>query len=456
VVVHSDLPETGRLDVDNPLIMKLWENSRWSERSNFMGIPTDCPQRDERLGWMGDANVFWDAAAFNMNVAAFTERFAGDIRDAQLADGDFSNVSPDTIRVPGAPGWSDAGVILPWTVWKRYGDTAIIDQHWDAMVRYLDYGETNSEAYLWKKSHLFDFGDWLSFDSKFPGDATTPKDLVATAVFKHSVDAVADMAEATGRRAASERYRKLAGQIRTAFIDAYVQSDGKISNDSQTGYILALRYDLVPGELRVAAAAQLQANIIRRGNLLTTGFLGTPGSLDALSDAGYAQTVYDLLLRTEYPSWGHMVAKGATTIWERWNGDTGDVAMNSYNHYSLGAVSGFLFRRIAGLNPLEPGFKRFEVNPVLDPRVESGGGGYDSIVGRLSTRWKRDAAGGFHLTVEVPPNCRALVHLPTRKLDSIREGRHAVRGNAEIQVRGLQNDRQVLEVGSGTYVFHLA
>jgi alpha-L-rhamnosidase len=436
--------------------MKLWENSRWSERSNFMGIPTDCPQRDERLGWMGDANVFWDAAAFNMNVAAFTERFAGDIRDAQLADGDFSNVSPDTIRVPGAPGWSDAGVILPWTVWKRYGDTAIIDQHWDAMVRYLDYGETNSEAYLWKKSHLFDFGDWLSFDSKFPGDATTPKDLVATAVFKHSVDAVADMAEATGRRAASERYRKLAGQIRTAFIDAYVQSDGKISNDSQTGYILALRYDLVPGELRVAAAAQLQANIIRRGNLLTTGFLGTPGSLDALSDAGYAQTVYDLLLRTEYPSWGHMVAKGATTIWERWNGDTGDVAMNSYNHYSLGAVSGFLFRRIAGLNPLEPGFKRFEVNPVLDPRVESGGGGYDSIVGRLSTRWKRDAAGGFHLTVEVPPNCRALVHLPTRKLDSIREGRHAVRGNAEIQVRGLQNDRQVLEVGSGTYVFHLA
>ena len=453
VVVHSDLPETGRLRIDHPLIMKLWENSRWSERSNFMGIPTDCPQRDERLGWMGDANVFWDAAAFNMDVAAFTERFAGDMRDAQRSDGAFTNVSPDTIRAAGAPGWTDAGVILPWTVWKRYGDTAIIDQHWEAMVRYVEYVGANSPGYLWTKGHGFDFGDWLSLDSKFPGDATTPKDLLATAVFKHSVDAVAEMAEATDRREAAARYRDLAARIRAAFIQAYVQPDGRVSNDSQTAYILALRYDLVPADLRAAAAAKLHANIIRRGNLLTTGFLGTPGSLDALDDAGYAKTVYDLLLRTEYPSWGHMVAKGATTIWERWNGDTGDVAMNSYNHYSLGAVTGFLFRRLAGFEPLEPGFRLFEVNPVLDARVKRGGGEYDSMSGRLFTDWKLGARGKFQITVEVPPNASARIHLPTRDGGAIREGRGTVSKRDDIKLLGLIKGRQVLEVGSGIYRF---
>ncbi|ESQ88694.1 alpha-L-rhamnosidase [Asticcacaulis benevestitus] len=454
IVIHSDLLETGHLRMGNPIIQQLWQNTLWSQRSNFIGIPTDCPQRDERLGWMGDANVFWDAAAFNMNVAAFTERWLGDVRDAQSADGAYSNVSPDTIGTEfgtgAAPGWADAGVILAWTTWKRFGDTAVIDQHWASMTRYIDFIIANSDDFIWTKNRGADFGDWLSFDSKYPGDATTPKDLIATAMWKHSVDAMVDMAKATGRDASA--YTTLSANIKTAFIKAYVQPDGLVSNDSQTGYILALHYDLLPDALRASASAKLKANIEKRGHL-TTGFLATPFSLDALADAGYSQTVYDLLLRTDYPSWGYMVAKGATTIWERWNGDTGDVSMNSFNHYSLGAVTGFVFRRLAGFDPIDPGFKTFKVNPLLDPRVKTGGGDYHGVTGRLATDWSQGPKGAFSLSVTVATNSRALVYLPTLSAATVREGGKAVAGHPDIRLIGTDGDRTVVEIGSGTYHF---
>jgi len=457
IVVHSDLEESGHLRIGSPLIQKLWQNTLWSQRSNFMGIPTDCPQRDERLGWMGDANVFWDAAAFNMNVAAFTERWMGDIRDAQSKKGAYSNVSPNVFGfVSGAaPGWADAGIMLPWTVWKRFGDTAVIDRHWQSMTRYIDFIGESSEDYIWTKNRGSDFGDWLSLDSKFPGDATTPKDLVATAMWKHSVDAMIDMARATGRTEAVAQYAMLSASIKAAFIKAYVQPDGTVSNDSQTSYILALHYDLLPEDLRAPAAAKLKTNIIKRGNLLTTGFLGTPFSLDALADAGESQLVYDLLLRTAYPSWGYMVVKGATTIWERWNGDTGDVSMNSYNHYSLGAETGFIFRRIAGIDPVEAGFKTFRVDPVLDPRVKTGGAEYDAMPGRITTDWRMNRDGSFELQVSVPANTRAQVHLPTTTINGVREGGREARTVTAVRLVGKERDRVVVEVGSGNYSFSI-
>jgi alpha-L-rhamnosidase len=452
IVIHSDLPETGHLRIGNPLIQQLWQNSLWSQKSNFMGIPTDCPQRDERLGWMGDANVFWDAAAFNMDVAAFTERWTADIRDAQAPNGAYSNVSPNTLgdigRDEASPGWSDAGVIIPWTGWKRFGDTAVIEQNWPAMERYLAYIAAHSEDHIWNSGHGWDFGDWLSLDSKYPGDNTTPKDLIGTAVWKHSVDAMTEMARATGRKAAAETYAALANDIRQAFIRHYVASDGTVSNDSQTGYILALRYGLVPDDLRAAVAKKLHDNIVRRGNLLTTGFLGTPPSLDVLADGGYGGAVYDLLLRTAYPSWGYMIAHGATTTWERWNGDTGDVSMNSFNHYALGAVIGFVYRRIAGIDPIEPGFSRFRVDPVLDPRVASGGGDYDAMPGRISTDWTLAKDGRFSLRLTVPANAVAEVHLPQGAVQ-IREGGR----KATLASLGTRGGRQVVEAGSGQYVF---
>lgn len=452
IVIHSDLRETGHLRIGNPIIQKLWQNSLWSQKSNFMGIPTDCPQRDERLGWMGDAHVFWDAAAFNMDVDAFTRRWMADVRDAQWPGGAFAFIAPNTMRDTGpdqaSPGWADAGVILPWTAWQRYGDTAIIDQNWEAMTRYIGFIEAHSDNHIWARGHGWDFGDWLALDSRWPGDHTTPPDLIGTAMWKHSTDAMIDMARATGRTEAAERFAAMAARIGEAFVKTYVRPDGTVGNDSQTGYILALNYDLVPMDLRPALAARLRDNIVRRGNLLTTGFLGTPASLDVLADAGLDATVYDLLLRTDYPSWGYMVMKGATTTWERWNSDAGDVTMNSFNHYALGAVIGFVYRRIAGIDPIAPGFSRFRVNPVLDARIASGGADYDAMPGRISTDWTL-GKGRFRLKLRVPANSHAEVHLPAPALDRIREDGRPV----ALRSLGVRDGRVVLEAGSGDYDF---
>ncbi|EGF89643.1 alfa-L-rhamnosidase [Asticcacaulis biprosthecium C19] len=451
-VIHSDLPETGHLRIGNPVIQQLWQNTLWSQRSNFVGLPTDCPQRDERLGWMGDAGVFWDAAAFNMNVVAFTRRFMNDVRDAQTKDGAFPDFAPNAWDEAwgehgASPGWSDAGVILPWTVWWRYGDTSVIDENWDAMTRYMRFLEVNNPDYLWLNKRGHDYADWVALDAKEPGDPTTPKDLVATAMWKMSLDMMTAMAQASGRAAEAAVYRATAEKVRTAYVKAFVRADGTVGNGSHTGYILSLKYNLVPTEQRATTAAHLVAEIKRRGMLLTTGFLGTPSSLDVLADAGYSDIVYNLLLRTEFPSWGYMVAKGATTIWERWNGDVGDVSMNSFNHYALGAVTGFVFRRIAGIDPVEPGFRRFRFAPVLDGRVKTGGGDYDSVLGRISTEWDQ-GEGGFSLKLTVPANAVAEVVLPG---NSVTEGGKSL--PREVKVLSRKDGKIALEVGSGEYMF---
>ena len=453
VVLHSDLPVTGALAIDNPLIERLWQNSLWSQRSNFTGIPTDCPQRDERLGWTGDACVFWDAAAFNMDVYAFTARFLDDMRDAQTPAGAFSDYAPAARRGGDepAPGWADAGVVLPWTAWMRSGNTSIIEANWDAIVRYLGYLEAANPDHLWRNKRGLDFGDWLALDAKQPGDPTTPKDLIGSAWWAHTAGLAAEMAAAIGRPSDAERFAAMRARIAQAFQAAYVRADGGVGNDSQTGYILALHFGLVPEPLREAAVERLVADIERRGGVLSTGFLGTPFSLDVLADAGRADLVYDLLLRTEFPSWGYMVAKGATTIWERWNGDVGDVAMNSFNHYALGAVTGFLFRRIAGIAPAAPGFKDIAIRPVIDPRVRRGGGAFRSVLGEISTEWALGQDGRFRLACVVPPNARARIHLPARPGQDVRDD-----AGATADPVARTPDEVILEVGSGRSVFSVA
>jgi alpha-L-rhamnosidase len=456
IVVSSNLAETGHLRIANPVIQQLWRNSLWSQRSNFMGVPTDCPQRDERLGWTGDANVFWDAAAFNMDVAAFTERFGRDLRDAQGPRGEFPDYAPAgwaDLGLGASPGWADAGVMLPWTVWKRYNDTAIVDQNWAAMTRYLAFIRGANPDLIWRKERGYDFGDWVALDAKNPGDETTPKALIATAWWKRSVEAMADMAYGSGRKPDAVRYRDLASQITAAFQREFVRPDGSMGNGSQAGYILALRFGLVPQELRAAATAHLVADIRRRGNLLSTGFLGTPFSLDALADNDQDSVVYDLLLRTDFPSWGYMIRKDATTIWERWNGDVGDVSMNSFNHYALGAVTGFVFRRIAGIEPIRAGFLSFRFDPVLDPRVPKGGGDYDSVLGRISTDWELKAGGGFALRLVAPTNSRAEVHVPAKSADAVRVNGVPAAQAPGVTAQGLKRGKLVMEVGSGEHRF---
>lgn len=338
--------------------------------------------------------------------------------------------------------------------WQRFGDTAVIDEHWEAMDRFLESIRAPNPDLLWKNRRGNDYGDWLSLDGKEPGDPTTPKDLVGTAMWKAAADAMADMAAVTGRGNEKRRYRELSGAIGRAFNRAYVRPDGTVGNGSQTGYILALHFNLLPDELREPAAEKLVSDIERRGKLLSTGFLGTPYSLDVLAEAGRDSLVYDLLLRTAYPSWGYMIARNATTIWERRNGDVGSRVMNSFNHYALGAVAGFMFRRIAGINPTEPGFSRFEFNPIFDARMRKAGGRYESQAGLIATAWEWRSDQDFALDISVPANARCALHLPTRSIDNVREGGRQIGRRSGFKPIAHDN-RLVLEIGSGDYAFTL-
>ncbi len=417
VVLSSDLPEVGVFRTAEPLVQKLWLDSLWSQRSNFMGLPTDCPQRDERLGWTGDAQVFWETAAFNMDVGGFTRAYTRMLRDDQAPNGAYPMWSPSPRGLgwgttTATPGWADAGVMLPYLAYLHTGDRSLVDENWEAMSAYVSGVLADNPNGLWRKGRGADLGDWLALDAKWPGDETTPKDLIATAMLARSVDQLAKMAAWTGRSSEALRWRQQRELIRTAFASAFVGAEGTVGNGSHTGYILALRIGLIPQIQRKAAGEKLAADIRRRGALISTGFLGTPLALDALADAGHVRLAFDLLLRTEYPSWGYMVRRGATTTWERWNGDTGDVSMNSFNHYALGAVCGFLYRRVAGIEPIEPGYAQFRVAPLIDRRIQSAGATVDSVRGRIDTNWRVEGDNAI-LNLRVPANSRAEVVSPT-------------------------------------------
>lgn len=453
LVAHTDAPRTGTLTLDNPLAQRIWRNALWSQRSNFFGVPTDCPQRDERMGWMGDIQVFLDAAAFNMDVDAFIRRFMGEVRAGQTPDGAFPIVTPQPRSFPDlvTAGWSDAGVILPWTLYRRYGDTAVIEENWRPMQRWLDYVADANPDSIWRNRRGLDLGDWLSVDANpnDPADATTPKALVATAFWAHCARLMAEMAGAIGHTDDAARYGRMRSSIEQAFVREFVQPDGKVGNDSQTGYSLALHFGLVPAALRAGASARLAADIERRGKRLSTGFLGTPYLLDALADNGHEDLAIALLLQTKYPSWGHMIAQGATTMWERWNGDVGDVAMNSYNHYAFGAVVGFMYRRLAGIAAAAPGFRRITVAPLFDRRIGHVRARYDSCLGPIATDIRGDRHGLSQLALELPANSVAEVHLPGRPHDWREGGRplgHAARGSM-----ASDGSRFVVELGSGRY-----
>jgi alpha-L-rhamnosidase len=416
IQLSSAIPETGIFQIDAPNVQKLWLNTLWSQRSNFMGIPTDCPQRDERLGWTGDAQIFWDAASFSMDVGAFTRSYSRILRKAQGANGAYPLWAPSPEGLgwgtdSATPGWADAGVMLPYIAYLHSGDRTVVDENWGAMTAYVGGILAANPDGLWSKGRGADLGDWLALDAKSPMDETTPKALIGTAMLARSIDQLARMATWTGRAADAARWRAQHDRVRDAFASAFVKADGTVGNGSHCSYILALRLNLVPDALRARSGALLAADIRRRGTLLSTGFLGTPLALDALADIGEGKLAWDLLLRTDFPSWGYMVQHGATTIWERWNGDTGDVAMNSFNHYALGAVCGFLYRRVAGIDPIEPGFAKFRVAPVLDHRVAQFGGRVDSVRGRIETRWTY-RAGRAVLDLTVPPNSSAEVLIP--------------------------------------------
>ena len=429
------------------LVNRMWKIGIWGQRGNFLSIPTDCPQRDERLGWMGDAGVFWRTGSFNFDIAAFSHKFMDDVVDAQTAHGEFTNVSPDVLRPfgsQGAPGWGDAGVIIPWTVWLQYGDQEIIQQNWAAMEGWMRFIQNANPDFLRKKGVGPNFADWLAPDEH------TNKDLLATAYWALIANMMSQMAHGIGREADAKRYAEVVDNIRKAYQKAYIKDNGEVEGGTQTSYVVTLYTKLAPPALESAMVTNLVKDIESRNWHLSTGFLGTPFLLFTLANHGRADVAYRLLLNETYPSWGYMLSKGATTWWERWNGDTGDPAMNSYNHYAFGSVVAWVYRSVAGIDTdvSGPGYHEIIVQPRLDARMSHARGEYHSVYGTIVSDWRGTPAGPFRLSLSIPANTTAKVFLPAIANAHVFQDGHLVGAKQE-------GESYLVSIGSGSYEFEV-
>ncbi len=421
-VVHSDVPATGSFECSDASLNRLYANIDWGQRANFISIPTDCPQRDERLGWMGDAQVFCRTAAYNRDVAAFFSKWLDDVQDAQLPSGAFVDVAPALgFDWPGAPAWSDAGVIVPWTLYTMYGDPAFIERHFAAMCAFVDFLERENPNHLREHSLGNNYGDWLA-----PKGDHTPRELLATAYWYHDCALMEQMARVIGREAEALRFRRLAEDVGAAFRAAFVSGDGRVASGTQTAYALALHVGVLPAALREQAGACLVEAIEAEGDHISTGFVGVGCLLPVLSSHGYTDVAYRLLEQRSYPSWLYTLDRGATTIWERWDGWTEDAGfqspqMNSFNHYSLGSVGEWLYRFVLGIEqaPGSAGFERVVLRPHPGGSLRSARGAYRSVRGRIAVEWRR-SQGRFELEVEVPANVAATVHVASSDPGAVR------------------------------------
>jgi len=447
VVLHSEIPQTGTFECSNALVNRLQKNIEWGQKGNFLEVPTDCPQRDERLGWTGDAQVFIRTACFNRDVAAFFTKWGIDMIDAQHEDGALPHVVPDAIRDGGrgCAAWADAAVIIPWTVYLCYGDIRMLERQYDSMVKWIEWRNRGSRNLINASAC---FGDWLAIDiaENSAGKSPTPRDLIATAYFARTTEIVAQAAALLGRRKDAVRYRTLANRVKAAFNREFVSPSGRVVGDTQTGYLLALGFDLLPKAKQAHAVEQLVRDIEAHGCHLSTGFVGTPLLAPVLSRFGRTDVAYKLLLQQTYPSWIYSILQGATTMWERWNSYTkdrgfGDVGMNSFNHYAYGAIGEWLYNTVAGieLDETKPGYKHLVIRPQppKSSKDDKGGETLSWVKAELMTRYGKAACSwkrtGSRLAVKVtiPPNTTATVILPGQKPSEIAAGTYAFSARME-------------------------
>jgi alpha-L-rhamnosidase len=449
VVVHSNAPVVGFFECSNPMVNQLYKNIVWGQRSNFVEVPTDCPQRDERLGWTGDAQIFIRTATYNMDVAAFFTKWLVDLEDAQSKEGAFPDVAPRKVAMgDGVPAWGDAGVICPWTIYQVYGDSVSLEKHYESMKKWIAYLQKNSENLL---RPAYGYGDWVSIGSD------TPKDVIATAYFASSTRFVSKIAAALGHTQDAIKYQKLFEQIKQAFNKAYVAEDARIKGDTQTCYCMGLHFDLLPVEKRELAAKYLLEDIKKRGWHLSTGFVGLSYLLPALTQTGNLDAAYRLLNQDTFPSWIYSIKNGATTIWERWDGwtqDKGfqDPGMNSFNHYAFGSVGRWLFGTVAGIDNDGPGYKQIRIEPKPGGGLNYARARYKSIYGEIVSDWKIED-GTFTLNVVIPANTRATVCVPAKDADSVTEGDLPAGKAKAVRFVGMDDGRAVYLVGSGSYRF---
>jgi alpha-L-rhamnosidase len=454
IVVHSDLARTGSFECSNPMVNQLFSNISWGMRGNYLDIPTDCPQRDERMGWMGDAQAFVRTGACLMDIAPFFTKWMVDVEDAQGADGAFTDVAPrGVLDGGGVAGWADAGVVCPWTIYQVYGDKRILKRHYAAMSRWIAYMEKTSKDLIRPDSG---YGDWLApFAKDNKGD--TPKPLLGTAYFAYSTDLMARTARVLGKNEDAARFEALAAKVREAFNREFVSPDGTVKSETQTAYVMALRFRLVPDALRPALEKRLVEQIKKRDWHLATGFLGVNLLMPVLSEIGRDDVAYRLLENTTYPSWGYSIVNGATTIWERWNSYTkdkgfGDVGMNSFNHYAYGSVGEWMLSSLAGIDTDGPGFRRILIHPRPGGSVNFAKASYDSINGLIATEWKLNEKQ-FMLKASIPCNTTATVHVPAANVDSVTESGKPATASTGVKFLRMENGSAVFAVGSGQYQF---
>ena len=433
-VVASDLPRTGYFSCSNPMLNQLYKNIHRSHISNMHGVPTDCPQRDERCGWMGDVFIFAQTSIFNRDMAAFYNKWMLDVIDAQSARGTFPDIAPHPFasekHFTGVPGWADAGIQLPYIIYQNYGDKEIIEDHFAAYERYINYIHSNNPDLIWRHDLGNNYGDWLNGNTLraegFPSTgAQIPSEVFATIMFYNSTVNLAKMARIISRNKKADQYAGLAAAIKKAFAQEFIYADGIIQGDAQSCYALALHYDIFPEQMEETFEKRMIEKFIPYQGRMNTGFHSTLPLMQELVKRGYHEKAFQLLETTEFPSWGYSIEQGATSIWERWDGyvkgrGMQGAGMNSFNHYAFGAVGEWMYNHILGiqLDIQHPGYKHFNLKPLPGGSLTWAEGSFASISGKIEVRWSVDReVFSYHITV--PANTSATVHMPGKSSETV-------------------------------------
>ena len=466
--VHSDVERTGTFNCSNELLNRVHRNIVWGQLSNLMSIPTDCPQRDERHGWLGDAHLSAEEAVFNFDMAAFYAKFLDDIRLAQKDDGSLPDVVPPYLpRIyPADPAWSSAYATLLWLLWEHYADGRLIAKHFAKLKKYIDFLGQNADGLIIRK--LGKYGDWCPPGSIVP--KKTPVDLTSTWYYYHDVLLIARLASVLGRKEDAQQYAKLAESIAAAFNDAFLGETqyaairvSPVDNyPNQTSNALPLYLHMVPAQKKDKVLASLLQSVIRQQDFhVDTGILGTRYILDVLTDNDQAEVAYRMATQKSYPGWGYMLAEDATTLWERWEKLTGH-AMNSQNHIMLGSIDAWFYRVIAGLSPVLPGWKAVRVRPHILGDLTFAEAKLETVAGMVRSAWDK-AADSFSMEVSIPVGAVGEVHVPllwpgARIFESgklLWRAGHAVESALEVVLAGDDGKRAVFKTGSGDYRFEL-
>lgn len=468
IVLHSDMQHTGNFKCSNALVNQLHHNILWGQKGNFIDVPTDCPQRDERLGWTGDAQMFVRTATYLKNVAPFFTKWLKDLKANQLESGGVPYVIPDILKetdenlggvTHSSAAWGDAAVIIPWTLYLSYGDIRILEEQYESMKSWVEYIRTQGDSeYLWDTG--FHLGDWLGLDSK-PDEyvGATDKTFIATAFYAYCTKLLTRTASIIGAKEDSNEYNELYNSIIKRFQHEFVTPAGRLSVPTQTAHVLALIFNLVDGKVKERTADRLVELIKERDYHLSTGFVGTPYLNLALSENGYHDIACKLLLQEDYPSWLYQITKGATTVWEHWDSIKEDGSfwsddMNSFNHYAYGSIGEWLYKVIAGVNTDEykPGYKHAIISPKPGAELSWVDFNFDCLYGEIQSFWKEEN-GLFTFVVTIPPNTTATIILPEARPSEVNESGNPIDESVGIKKISPSNQDLTIEIGSGNYQF---